>query len=38
MGIELQAKIKPGEYTLVVRAKDAVGNQTCELRQPFTIE
>jgi hypothetical protein len=38
MGIELQAKIKPGDYTLVVQAKDAIGNQTCELRQAFTIE
>ncbi len=38
MGIELQAKIKPGAYTLVVQAKDAIGNQTCEVRQPFSIE
>jgi hypothetical protein len=38
MGIELQAKIKPGSYTLVVLAKDAIGNQSCEIRQAFTIE
>jgi hypothetical protein len=38
MSIELQAKIKPGDYTLVVQAKDAIGNQTCEIRQPFTIQ
>lgn len=37
MGIELQTKIKPGNYILVVEAKDAVGNQTCEMKQPFTI-
>lgn len=37
MGIELQAKIKPGNYVLVVDAKDGVGNQTCEVKQPFTI-
>jgi hypothetical protein len=38
MSIELQPKIKPGAYTLVVQAKDAVGSETCEIRQPFTIE
>jgi hypothetical protein len=37
MGIELQPKIKPGDYTLVVQAKDAVGGQTCEVKQGFTI-
>jgi hypothetical protein len=38
MSIELQPKIKPGAYTLVVQAKDAIGSQTSELREPFTIE
>lgn len=38
MGIELTVKIKPGAYTLVIEAKDAIGNQTCEIRQPFTIQ
>jgi hypothetical protein len=38
MGIEIQAKIKPGHYQLMILAKDAIGNQTCEVKQPFTIE
>ena len=38
MSLELKGGVKPGEYTLVVSAKDAVGNQTCELKRPFTIE
>jgi hypothetical protein len=38
MGIEVQAKIKPGQYQLMVQAKDAIGNQSCELKQTFTIE
>jgi hypothetical protein len=38
MGIEIQARIKPGDYQLMVLAKDAIGNQTCEVKQPFTIE
>jgi hypothetical protein len=38
MGIEIQAKIKPGQYQLMVQAKDAIGSQTCEIKQPFTIE
>ncbi len=38
IGIDLQPKIKPGSYTLVIAAKDAIGNQTCEIRQPFTIQ
>ena len=38
MGIEIQARIKPGQYQLMVQAKDAIGKQTCELKQPFTIE
>lgn len=37
MGIELQPKIKPGDYTLVVTAKDAIGNQTVEERHTFSI-
>ena len=37
MGIELQPKIKPGDYTLVVTAKDAIANQTCEIRERFSI-
>jgi len=38
MGIEIQARIKPGQYQLMVQAKDAIGNQSCEVKQPFTIE
>jgi hypothetical protein len=38
MGIEIQAKIKPGQYQLMVQAKDAIGKQTCEVKHPFTIE
>lgn len=37
MGIELQPKIKLGDYTLVVTAKDAIGNQTAEERHQFSI-
>jgi hypothetical protein len=38
MGIEIQPKIKPGQYQLMVQAKDAIGNQSCEIKQAFTIE
>jgi hypothetical protein len=37
-GISLQANIKPGEYTIAVQVKDAVGNQTYEAKGVFTIE
>ena len=37
-GITLQPDIRPGVYTIAVAVKDAVGNQTCESRQEFTIE
>ena len=38
MGIEIQARIKPGQYQLMVQAKDVIGKQTCEVKQAFTIE
>ena len=38
MGINLTPTIKPGEYTIAVAVKDAVGGQTCEAKFPFTIE
>jgi hypothetical protein len=38
MGIEIQARIKPGQYQLMVQAKDVIGKQTCEVKQVFTIE
>ena len=37
MGLSLQGT-KPGQYTLVMSAKDAIGNQTCEARTVFTVE
>jgi hypothetical protein len=38
MGISLQNNIKPGEYTIAVAAKDAVGGQTCEVKFNFVVE
>jgi len=38
MGISLQGNIKPGEYTIAVAAKDAVGNQTFEAKYTFVVE
>ena len=38
MGITLQKNIAPGEYTIAVQAKDAVGNQTFEEKFTFVIE
>ena len=37
-GISLQPNIHPGTYTIAIAVKDAIGNQTCESRQDFTIE
>lgn len=37
-GINLTPTIRPGEYTITVTVKDAVGNQTYETKFPFTIE
>jgi hypothetical protein len=37
MGLSLQGT-KRGEYTLQIQVKDAIGNQTCEARQVFTVE
>jgi len=37
MGLSLQGT-KRGEYTLEIQVKDAIGNQTCEARQVFTVE
>jgi len=36
--ITLQPNIRPGAYTIAVAVKDAVGNQSCETRQEFTIQ
>ena len=37
LGLSLQGT-KPGSYTLQIQVKDAIGNQTCEARQVFTVE
>jgi len=37
-GINLTPTIHPGEYTIAVTVKDAVGSQNYEARFPFTIE
>ena len=36
--INLLAKTTPGQYAIAVTVKDAVGNQTYETKQPFTVE
>jgi hypothetical protein len=38
MGISLQSNMRPGEYTIAVQVKDAVGGQTYEAKQTFTVE
>ena len=37
-GLNLQKTIKPGEYTISVQVKDAIGGQTFETKQTFTVE
>jgi hypothetical protein len=38
MGINLLANTKPGEFTIAVTVKDAVGGQTYEAKQTFAVE
>ncbi len=38
MGINLLANTKPGDYTIAVTITDAVGKQTYETKQTFTVE
>jgi hypothetical protein len=38
MGINLQGNIRPGEYTIAVQVKDAVGGQNWESKHTFTVE
>jgi hypothetical protein len=38
MGINLQNNIRPGSYTIAVQVKDAVGGQTYETKETFTVE
>jgi len=37
-GVTLDKNIKPGIYTIQVQVKDAVGNQSYEGRETFTVE
>ena len=37
-GLNLQKTIKPGDYTIAVQVKDAIGGQTYECKQVFTVE
>jgi hypothetical protein len=36
--LNLESGIKPGEYTILLKTRDLLGNQTYETRQKFTIE
>jgi hypothetical protein len=38
MALNLLPKTSPGEYTIVLTLKDAVGNQTVESKHTFTVE
>ncbi len=38
MSINLQSNIRAGEYAIAVTARDAVGNQSAEIRQTFRVE
>ncbi len=38
MGITLQNNIRPGEYTIAVQVKDAIGGQAYEAKATFAIE
>lgn len=38
MSLNLQKNIRPGEYALRVTVRDAVGNQSCEATEKFTVE
>jgi len=33
----LQGNIRPGDYTIAVAVKDALGNQAGETKQTFTV-
>ena len=36
--VSLQGNIRPGEYTIAVQLKDAIGAQTVESKYTFTVE
>ena len=38
MSLNLQPNIRAGEYAIVVTARDAIGNQTCEAKGTFTVQ
>lgn len=38
MSINLTNTVRPGEYTIAVQVKDAVGAQAYEIKQPFTVQ
>ena len=38
MNLSLQSNIRPGQYTIVLTARDHTGNQTCEAKAGFAIE
>jgi hypothetical protein len=38
LNLNLDKTIRPGAYTLVVTIRDMAGNQSGELRQPFTVQ
>jgi hypothetical protein len=38
MALNLLPNTRPGEYTIVIAVKDAVGNQTIESKHTFTVE
>jgi hypothetical protein len=38
MNLSLQGNIRPGQYAIVVTARDHTGNQTCETKGTFAIE
>lgn len=38
MNLSLQSSIRPGQYTIVLTARDHTGNQTSEAKETFTVE
>lgn len=38
MSLNLQTSIRPGEYAVRITVRDAIGNQSCETTQGFTVE
>lgn len=38
MNLSLQPGTKAGEYTMVITARDKIGNQTAEIRKPFKVQ